>query len=227
MLVPVLFLAGVAAAQPAPAPPAASTATTRQQGLGRRFISPMGEPFVGRTAGEDGIVVWFAQADANHDGNLTADEMAADADRFFKTLDLNHDGEIDPDEITNYEAYIIPDLRADPIFTAADLPGGEHVEHVDDETNAGRMGLLKIPEPVASADTNFDRGVSTAEFEAAATQRFQLLDGKNEGALTLRQLQSIRTAAATDARRKRDVKAGASDDPHSAEYGYPDQSTPQ
>jgi Ca2+-binding EF-hand superfamily protein len=169
-------------------------------------------------------VVWFAQADANHDGILTADEMAADADRFFKTLDLNHDGEIDPDEITNYEAYIVPDLRVDPIFTAADLPGGEHEEHVDDETNAGRMGLLKIPEPVASADTNFDRGVSTAEFDAAAKQRFQLLDSRNTGGLTLRDLQAIRSAASNIARQKRnEVKAGASDDQHSAEYGYPDQ----
>ena len=225
MFVPVIVLAAAAAQPTAAIPPAASSAAPARQGLGRSFISPMGEPFVGRTPGEDGLVVWFAQADANHDGMLTADEMAVDADRFFKTLDLNHDGEIDPDEITNYEAYIVPELRVDPIFSAADLPGGEHVEHVDDETNAGRMGLLKIPEPVASADTNFDRGVSPAEFDAAAKQRFQLLDSNNSGGLTLRDLQVIRTAASTYARRKQhDVKAGASDDPHSAEYGAPDQS---
>ena len=30
-------------------------------------------------------------------GSLTADEMQADADRFFATLDTNRDGEIDPD----------------------------------------------------------------------------------------------------------------------------------
>jgi hypothetical protein len=223
MFVPAMILAA-AGAQAAAVPPA-STAVPARHGLGRAFISPMGEPFVGRTPGEDGLVVWFTQADANHDGILTADEMAADADRFFKTLDLNHDGEIDPDEVTNYEAYVVPDLRVDPIFTAADLPGGEHVQHVDDETNAGRMGLLKIPEPVTSADTNFDRGVSTAEFDAAAKQRFQLLDSKNRGALTLRDLQVIRTAASTDARRKQhEVKAGASDDSHSAEYGAQDQS---
>ena len=225
MLVPILMLAVAPAAQPAAAaPPPASAAAPARQGLGRAFISPMGEPFVGRTPGEDGLVVWFAQADSNHDGILTAAEMATDADRFFKTLDLNHDGEIDPDEVTNYEAYVVPELRIDPIFTAADLPGGEHVEHVDDETNAGRMGLLKIPEPVASADTNFDRGVSVAEFEAAATQRFQLLDSNNTGRLTLRDLQAIRSAASSYARQKQhDVKAGASDDPHSAEYGAPDQ----
>src|SRR5690242_12942518 len=218
MFVSVMIVAAAAAAQPAPT--AAPAAAPAPLGAGRAFISPMGEPFVGRTQGEDGLVVWFAQADANHDGVLTADEMAADADRFFKTLDLNHDGEIDPDEITNYEAYIAPELRVDPIFTAADLPGGEHEEHADDETNAGRLGLLKIPEPVASADTNFDRGVSTAEFDAAAKQRFQLLDLNNSGGLTLRDVQAIRIAAATNARRKQhEVKAGASDDSHSAEYG--------
>jgi len=181
----------------------------------------MGEPFVGRTPGEDGLVVWFAQADRNHDGILTVDEMTADADRFFQTLDLNHDGEIDPDEIAHYEGFVVPELRVNPIFSAADLPGGEHVEHVDDESSAGRLGLLRIPEPVASADTNFNRGVSEAEFREAATQRFQLLDPNNTGRLTLPALQSTRSAASTYAKRRPDVKAGASDDPHSAEYGGP------
>lgn len=218
MFVPAIMLAAAAAAQPATAAPPAAAAPARQ-GLGRAFISPMGEPFFGRTAGEDGLVVWFAQVDANRDGMITTDEMSADADRFFKTLDLNHDGEIDPDEITHYEFYVVPELRTDPIFSAADLPGGQHVEHVDDESSVGRFSLLRIPEPVASADTNFNRGVSATEFEAAATQRFQLLDINTEGALRLRELQSIRSAAASDARRKRDVKAGASDDPTSAEYG--------
>jgi Ca2+-binding EF-hand superfamily protein len=179
----------------------------------------MGEPFVGRTPGEDGLVVWFAQADRNHDGVLTADEMTADADRFFSTLDLNHDGEIDPDEVMHYEDYVVPQLRVESIISATDLPGGEHEEHFDDESNAGRFGLLRIPEPVASADTNFDRGVSVDEFRAAAAQRFQLLDFNNAGRLTLGGLQNVRIAAASNARRKRDVKAGESDEPTSAEYG--------
>jgi Ca2+-binding EF-hand superfamily protein len=177
----------------------------------------MGEPFFGRTAGEDGLVVWFQQADTNHDGVLTSDEMTADADRFFKVLDRNHDGEIDPDEIMQYEA-AVPQLRISPIFTATDLPGGETQTHVDDESSAGQYGLLRNPEPVSSADTNWDRGISPEEFRAAARRRFQLLDVEHTGRLTLSQLQDIRHSAATIAKKK-SVQPGASDDPTSAEYG--------
>ena len=41
----------------------------------RLFISPMGEPFRRATADEDRLADWFAQADRNHDGMLTVDEM--------------------------------------------------------------------------------------------------------------------------------------------------------
>lgn len=195
-------------------------ATTRlsfPQGPGRAFLSPMGEPFFGRTASEDGLIVWFQQADTNHDGALTSDEMSADADRFFKILDRNHDGEIDPDEISQYEV-AVPQLRISPIFTATDLPGGETETHVDDESSAGQYGLLRNPEPVSSADMNWDRGVSPEEFRAAARRRFQLLDTEHTGRLTLSQLQDIRQSAATIAKKKT-VQPGASDDPTSAEYG--------
>ena len=70
-----LFLLAATQAVPAQAAPPAATPTAR---LGRGFLSPMGEPFFGRRVGEDGLVVWFAGADADHDGSLTADEMAAE-----------------------------------------------------------------------------------------------------------------------------------------------------
>ncbi|WP_204324193.1 hypothetical protein, partial [Stenotrophomonas maltophilia] len=58
--------------------------------------------------GHDAPNIWFDQADTNHDGVLTLDEMEADAARFFATLDRNKDGEIDPDEIEIYETQIAP-----------------------------------------------------------------------------------------------------------------------
>ena len=212
MVLPLMLLAGAAGMQTPPA-----TRLSFPQGPGRAFLSPMGEPFFGRTAGEDGLIVWFQQADQNHDGVLTSDEMGADADRFFKVLDVNHDGEIDPDEIMQYEA-AVPQLRITPIFSANTLPGGETETHVDDESSAGQYGLLRNPEPVASADTNWDRGISPEEFRAAAKRRFQLLDVDHAGRLTLAQLQNIRHSAATIAKKK-NIQPGASDDPTSAEYG--------
>jgi Ca2+-binding EF-hand superfamily protein len=176
MAIPLILILAAAAAQaPASLPPAGA------QARGRPFISPMGEPFFGRQ-GEDGLAAWFAQADRNRDGRLSVDELADDAQRFFLTLDTNQDGEIDPDEVTHYEVFIKPGAT-------------------DNEVGAGRLGLLQIPEPVTSADSNFNRGVSAEEFRQAAKSRFQLLDVSRSGALSLSQLQGIRQAASSASKR--------------------------
>ena len=75
------------------------------------FISPMGEPFRSSPTGDDPFARWFHQADRDRDGMLTADEMHADAERFFATLDSNHDGEIDPEELDVYELEIAPEVQ--------------------------------------------------------------------------------------------------------------------
>ena len=77
MVLPMLLIAAAAAAQ-APrvrSRPISIRVREHDEGSGRLFISPMGEPFYGRTVGEDGLAVWFAQADRNHDGMITVDEM--------------------------------------------------------------------------------------------------------------------------------------------------------
>jgi Ca2+-binding EF-hand superfamily protein len=221
MVFPLILIAGVAAvqAQVAPLPPA-------PQRLGRAFMSPMGEPFYGRTPGEDGLTVWFAQADRNHDGFLTVDEMRDDAQRFFEQLDTNHDGEIDPDEITHYEVVVAPQFRVRSYFSAQNMPGGEQQVRYDDESGAGHFSLMQIPEPVASADSNFNRGVSSDEFARAAAARFKLLDVNRSGRLTLPELEDIRHAATSVANNKKRGSApqsGPSDNPASAEYGRPSQ----
>ena len=63
---------------------------------------------------------------------------------------------------------------------------------------AARYGLLNIPEPVAAADTDFDRGVSLAEFRFAAVRRFQLLDSTRSGAIRLDQFEALRQASVND-----------------------------
>jgi hypothetical protein len=75
------------------------------------FISPMGEPFRAHTATDDTLADWFAQADRNHDGVITAGEMDADAGRFFAKLDSDHDGQIDPDELAQYEYEVAPEIQ--------------------------------------------------------------------------------------------------------------------
>ena len=165
MPLPLLILALAAAAPP---PTAANLPPPRavSHRARRMFVSPMGEPFTADHGG-DALAVWFGQADHNRDGGISKDEMQQDAERFFVTLDVNHDGEIDPDEITRYETQIAP-------------------------ANRRSLGLLPISEPVATADSNFNRGVTLNEFRTAADKRFAALDLDKRGLLTLDRLEDIR-----------------------------------
>jgi Ca2+-binding EF-hand superfamily protein len=105
MLVPALLLALLAPAT-TPEPPINVVGHSWAP-----FISPMGEPFRAHSPTDDTLADWFRSADRNHDGVLTADEMQADADRFFAKLDTSGDGQIDPDELASYEYDIAPDVQ--------------------------------------------------------------------------------------------------------------------
>ena len=131
VLVPLLLSVAAAAVQTpmASAPP---PQTNTQHHSRRLFISPMGEPFRSNSRDDDTLADWFQQADRNHDGKLTLEEMQQDAERFFAFLDVNHDGEIDPDEITRYESEIAPEVRTREDF-AAELAGSGDGEHSDRE----------------------------------------------------------------------------------------------
>jgi Ca2+-binding EF-hand superfamily protein len=169
----------------------------------------MGEPFRGGADGEAPIARWFARADANRDGALTADELQADADRFFNRLDSNHDGQIDPEEITAYEWEIAPDVQVNSNWKR---PRGQHAPvaaksrrddrgrkpgedghdgyQINGLQGAARYGLLNIPQPVASADADFNRVVTLAEFKQAASSRFKLLDSRGLGRISLQELEA-------------------------------------
>jgi hypothetical protein len=199
------------------------------------FISPMGEPFRARTATDDTLADWFKQADRNRDGMLTAEEMRADAERFFAKLDTDHDGELGPDEIENYEYEIAPDIQvmsrtkrppsagapvvrdqdSDELFSSDRRHRRRDQDYAslgigDARQGAARYGLLNMPEPVAAADTDFNRGVSLEEFRHAAVARFQMLDSAHRGSLTLAQLQAMRPAP-TDKDHRRTRREDADD----------------
>ena len=223
MSVAALILPFLAAAAPAPA----SGPITVTGHAWAPFISPMGEPYRAHSPTDDTLANWFARADRNRDGLLTADEMQADAERFYAVLDADRNGDIDPDELANYEYEIAPDIqvmsktRAAPGTVAPRPPetraegdsGRRRHGHDDDDFSslaiggglqgAARYGLLNIPEPVAAADTDFDRGISLAEFRQAAISRFALLDASHSGKLTLNQLQALRPVISRNGRARR------------------------
>lgn len=176
------------------------------------FISPMGEPFRGGSTNNAPIARWFGRADGDRDGTLTAEEMQADADRFFARLDANHDGRIDPDELKTYEWEIAPDVQVNsgwkrprgqlaakrepspdkfPGDNWGKREGDRHDGYrIDGLQGAARYGLLNIPQPVASADADFNRLITLAEFRQAASYRFSLLDSRRAGRVTLAELQA-------------------------------------
>src|SRR5262245_36419223 len=82
------------------------------QARGPLFVSPMGEPFRTGPDGAAPIQVWFAAADADHDGKLSRAEFIADAQRFFAVVDANHDG-----AATSVESTALYRQQASEIFT--------------------------------------------------------------------------------------------------------------
>lgn len=76
-------------------------AADRPSGHTHAFLDPLGKLW--EVPGRDGLDVWFAATDTNHDGKIDRTEIVAEAQSWFQTLDLNHDGVIDPDEETAYE----------------------------------------------------------------------------------------------------------------------------
>lgn len=177
------------------------------------FVSPVGQPFRGPPDGPPPDARWFAAADTNHDGRVDPAEMIADADRWFAKVDKNGDGEIDPAEMTIYERDTVPEVSIfertamDRAKVAAARKKGKPIPY-GTPVGAARFALLNIPHPLASADTDFNRGVTKAELEAVARAAFaQLAQGRPAVMLAdlpdTPQMKWIRACAAKAGKRRR------------------------
>ena len=177
------------------------------------FISPCGEPFYAPKSDAYPIVKWFAGADANHDGKLDIDEMRNDAARFFQVLDQNGDGVIDNLEVNYYEHRIVPQILAPPdtgaietgivrvVLQSTNRNNGYESDPLTPDQGAAYYGLLHEPEPVRSADRNFDQRVTLKEFLDHSDRHFHALDRSNKGYVVLADLP--KTAAEQEAKAHR------------------------
>jgi Ca2+-binding EF-hand superfamily protein len=107
------------------------------------FLSPAGEPFHAAPGDPYPVVVWFTQADANHDGRITREEFRADFERFFRRLDANHDGVIDGVEVEDYEHRIAPEVLSmieRPNEAAMSAPQGDGDDGQGEADGGGRGG---------------------------------------------------------------------------------------
>lgn len=152
------------------------------------FIAPMGEPFRSPGGAADPAAAWFAQVDRDGDERISIAEFTADADRFFARLDTDHDGELIPSELTAYEREIAPEIRlyaargAGPV-RAPSRKERKAAERYGAPLGAGRWSYLNVPQPIASTDADLNRGITLAEFRAAAADRFSQIDQAKRGFL--------------------------------------------
>lgn len=178
LIFPLLLLAAPALLAAQPAPP------TGPRSL---FLSPMGEPFRSERPGADNVGTWFAAADRDGDRALTLAELREDGARFFHLLDTDRDRELEMAEIAAYENEIAPEVQVGLQMRSTgvgDWGGGRRRRIPVYERGldgAGRYAFLNIPHPVMAADSDMNRGVSRAEFEQAATERFAQLDKDRDG----------------------------------------------
>ncbi len=178
------------------------------------FISPSGQPFRAVAGQPYPVAVWFAQADKNGDGRIDRAEFRADAEAFFRILDTNHDGVIDPFEMQAYENQVVPEILGafrvpeggegsvgeDPALR--NRPGGGARRGLfgmgrrppDDPdadsvaSGAAPFELIRDPEPLAAADLALDGHITLAELMTVTNRRFDRLDKKGLGYLTLADL---------------------------------------
>jgi hypothetical protein len=180
------------------------------------FLSPAGEPFHADAGKPYPVSIWFAQADANHDGKLTRDEFRADFARFFKVVDENNDGVIDGLELQRYEQKIAPEVLPRLAQVQGGLPGergkgaaGEKRlaeparRRGGDYDGAPAYSLLNVSEPVASADGDFDGKITLEEFQRTADRRFDQLDKDKLGYLTLDTLPQTPEQIAVEGKKRR------------------------
>lgn len=100
------------------------------------FVSPYGELFVSEPGEPYPVAAWFAGADADSDGRLTAEEFAADGRRWFATLDQDGDGVIGPGEIFAYERLVDATFEA----VGGGMAGGPGVGGQGSGRGSGRGG---------------------------------------------------------------------------------------
>ena len=210
------------------------------------FISPAGKPFRAPPGQPYPVAAWFAEADADHEGRPTREELRADTLAFFHRLDTNHDGVIDGFEVADYEQAtpeILPHIgrlhAGEGLDQSLDFgddrntsrPRGERrpsglaparpsrSDNTEPTQGAALFSLINEPEPVAAADTQFDGRITASAFAAAADRRFDLLETNQKGYLTLAELPKTPVQAAIEKALK--ARRKAEHDGHGARQASP------
>ena len=192
-----------------PAPDAGADHGPRGPGRGQVFVAPSGAVFRVEGHGASPKAAWFAAADADHDGRLTAAEFTADVVAFAASLDTDHDGVIDRAELAAYAA-ALPEVHAPGADGAwhhraggaDDGPWAAAPHRTPPPPGVARFALLPDADPVGAMDARHDGRITRNEVQAAAAARFAALDSAHRGFLTLTDLPETWSEA-----RRREMRA--------------------
>ncbi len=205
-LLPLLLIASQQPATTAPSEPERAKPH-------RVFLSPSGQPFR-NVEGPYPSAAWFAEADTNGDGKLTALEMALDAQVFFETLDTDGNGTLTGPELERYENVVAPEVAAaqgrapnlgataetgrvpgiDPNVSIRETGSKPSTARVpaaiqrEIPRGAGWFSFFNVPQPILRADTDLNGLVTATEHRRWVQEQFKGLDADKRGFLTLQNL---------------------------------------
>ena len=166
------------------------------------FLSPSGQPFRAPRGQPYPVVLWFAQADADHDGRLTRAEFQADAEAWFKFLDADGNGLVGMIEVTHWEEAVAPEVSGPaPPSRRRERPAGRN-ELDTRRQGASAYSLINEPHPIRGADADYSFAVSLTEWRAATARRFAALDPDGDGVILLTDLKPTPAQAVAESEGK-------------------------
>ena len=153
---------------------------------------------------------FFQTLDTDHNGEIDPDELANYEYEIAPDIQVNSRTERKPGDPAPIVRADIDDPDLDDPPSRADIKreqrkrrreGADALGFGGAPQGGARYSLLNIPEPVAAADTDFNRVITREEFREAAAARFALLDASHQGRLTLMQLEALPHAPTFDKHR--------------------------
>ena len=181
---------------------------------------------IAQTQGHDGHKMrggkggMMMMADANKDGTITRAEADAAATAHFAKMDVNKDGKLDQADREamraqfKAQAFDKLDANDDGAISKGEFdapraarPDGERGPEGMRGKRGGRGGhggmMGGMRGHMADADTNGDKAISLAEFQAAHTARFNAMDTNKDGKVTKAEMDAHRAAMKAEWQAKR------------------------